>query len=133
MLLGLSSSVHDTDVDLAPIAEGSTEGSTDGEASDGGVANGATLIRFAEEVHGRRESSLADTRAEVAAAVGDAGLVDAAAVCANFNMMVRIADGTGTPLDDGSVEMSAALRGQLGLDDLESRRVTVGGSTASDG
>ncbi|MGB5760068.1 MAG: alkylhydroperoxidase-related (seleno)protein, partial [Acidimicrobiales bacterium] len=51
------------------------------------------------------------------------GLVDAAAVCANFNMMVRIADGTGTPLDAGSVPMSQQLRGELGLDELSSRRL----------
>ncbi|MCP3989771.1 MAG: hypothetical protein GY724_11900 [Actinomycetia bacterium] len=56
-------------------------------------------------------------------AVGQAGLVDAAAICANFNMMVRIADGTGTPLDDGTLGVSTELRADLGLDDLASKRV----------
>ncbi len=56
-------------------------------------------------------------------AIGEAGLVDAAAICANFNMMVRIADGTGTPLDTGSEELSGDLREQLELEDLVSRRL----------
>lgn len=67
-------------------------------------------------------SDLTGVRAEMIEAVGEAGLVDAAAVCANFNMMVRIADGTGTPLDEGTVDMSADLRDQLDLDELTSTR-----------
>ncbi len=66
------------------------------------------------------------TRTSVIAEVGPAGLVDAAAVCANFNMMVRIADGTGTPLDAGSAPMSVDLRDELGLDELTSRRIADG-------
>ena len=37
-------------------------------------------------------------------------------------MMTRIAGGTGTPLDKGSVEMSADLRRELGIDDFVSAR-----------
>lgn len=33
-----------------------------------------------------------------------------------------MADGTGTPLDKGSVEMSAGLRRELGIDDFVSAR-----------
>lgn len=56
-------------------------------------------------------------------AVGEAGMVDAAAVCANFNMMVRIADGTGTPLDSGTASVSEDLRAELELDTLTSKRL----------
>ena len=123
MLLGLSS----LDGGLEPEV-GAVGGSDRG---DGGVADGALLARFAEAVHaaGRPGSSgeaaddLASARTDVEAAVGPAGLVDAAAVCANFNMMVRIADGTGTPLDAGTVDVSTDLRSELDLDHLASRRV----------
>ena len=87
---------------------------------DGGVTHGTLLTRFAEQVHEGRD--LGPISAEMIEAVGEPGLVDAAAVCANFNMMVRVADGTGTPLDTGSVDMSAGLRDDLGLDDLTSTR-----------
>ena len=113
MLLGLSGSQTGDGIELDSI--------TGSEHGDRGIAHGGLLSRFAEEVHAG--SDLAVIRAEVIDAVGEAGLVDAAAICANFNMMVRIADGTGTPLDEGSVEMSADLRHQLGLDELTSKRL----------
>ena len=37
-------------------------------------------------------------------------------------MMTRIADGTGTPLDEGSVDMSADIRSQIGVNDFVSAR-----------
>ena len=37
-------------------------------------------------------------------------------------MMTRIADGTGTPLDEGGVDRTAAIRAQIGVDDMVSRR-----------
>lgn len=50
-------------------------------------------------------------------------MVDAAAEAANFEMMTRLADGTGTPLDEMSVDPSAPLRRDLDLDDLASARL----------
>ncbi|MDH3679079.1 MAG: hypothetical protein OEV40_03930 [Acidimicrobiia bacterium] len=117
MLLGLSS-LHD-DAETEGRLELSTVATS--EAGDGGVRHGALLSRFAELVHER--AGLDDTRPEMVDALGEEGLVDAAAICANFNMMVRIADGTGTPLDEGTVAPSAELRDDLGLDELTSRRV----------
>ena len=128
MLLGLSSADEEAELvgDLTIDIVGGDAGS---ESVDGGVAAGAVLTRFAEAVHAGSggsdgsDEALAAARSEVIDAVGVAGLVDAAAICANFNMMVRIADGTGTPLDAGTVDPSADLRAQLGLDDLTSRRL----------
>lgn len=91
------------------------------EHGDGGVANGALLAEFAEKVHDG--SVTAADRSAVIEAVGSAGLIDAAAICANFNMMVRIADGTGTPLDAGSIPMSESLRSELQLNELTSKRL----------
>ena len=50
-------------------------------------------------------------------------MIDALAVYANFTMMTRIADGTGTPLDAGSTALSDDLRSGLGLNDLVSARL----------
>ena len=92
-----------------------------GSGGDGGVADGEVLSGFAAAVHAGTVDDAG--RAAVVEAVGEAGLVDAAAVCANFNMMVRIADGTGTPIDAGSMPVSEELRRELGLDQLTSRRL----------
>jgi hypothetical protein len=37
-------------------------------------------------------------------------------------MMSRIADGTGTPLDEGTEDMTTDLRSDLGINDLVSSR-----------
>ncbi len=111
MLLGLSGAASERDTDLQVVAG----------PGDGGVAAGALLTNFAEQVHHRSVDDAG--RKAIIESVGTDGLVDAAAVCANFNMMVRIADGTGTPLDTGSVSMSERLRAELDLDKLASRRL----------
>lgn len=66
--------------------------------------------------------ALATARDRLVEAMGFEALVDVAAVVANFTMMTRIADGTGTPLDKGSVDMSVELREELGIDDFVSAR-----------
>ena len=59
---------------------------------------------------------------EVIRIAGADVLVDAVAVSANFHMMTRIADGTGTPLDAGTVEPSAEIRDLIGVNGFTSRR-----------
>lgn len=119
MLLGLSSE---------PVPGAGTTATADptcavagSEHGDGGVAHGSLLARLAEVIH--RGEDLGQVRNDVIGAIGPEGYVDAAAVCANFNMMVRIADGTGTPLDAGTVEPSETFRSDLGLEELTSRRI----------
>ena len=68
--------------------------------------------------------TLAAVRDEVVAVMGGDALVDAVAVSANFHMMTRIADGTGTPLENGGMERTAAVRAQIGVNDMVSRRHT---------
>ncbi len=113
MLLGLSGSQSNAEIELANV--------TGSDHGDGGVAKGQLLASFAEAVHDGAD--VAAVREEVLAELGPESMVDAAAICANFNMMVRIADGTGTPLDAGTVPPSEELRNELGLDDLVSRRL----------
>ncbi len=97
------------------------EGVEAGKLADGaGVPHGKLLVDFVNATAG--DGDLESLRGQVADALGDDGLVDAAAVVANFTMMTRIADGTGTPLDAGSVDMSSDLRAQIGVDDFVSKR-----------
>ena len=51
-------------------------------------------------------------------ALGDDGWVDAAMTVAIFNGLVRTADASGIPLDDGVVSATAADRELLGLDNF---------------
>ncbi len=109
MLLGLSSLEIDQEI-------------TPGELADGaGVPDGKLLVDFVTATSAG-DDELAAARDRVIETMGPEALVDVAAVVANFTMMTRIADGTGTPLDAGSVEMSAEIRDQLGIDDLVSAR-----------
>lgn len=66
--------------------------------------------------------SLAGVRDECVSTLGADTTVDAAAVIANFHMMTRIADSTGTPLDAGTERITGELREALGLDDLATKR-----------
>ena len=51
-------------------------------------------------------------------ALGPAALVDAAAIVASFNAVVKIADGSGIPLEDFKQDATADLRAALGLERL---------------
>jgi hypothetical protein len=73
------------------------------------------LLRFANAAQ-RDLDDLDDARAAVVAALGPAGLLEAAAKVSVFNGLVRVADGTGIPLDDGVVGYTADYRQRLGLD-----------------
>ena len=100
------------DVDLEVITRGAT-----GEVA--GVSHGAELIAYADAVVARSEH-VAATRKAVQESMGDAEVVDAAAVIANFQRMVRIADGTGIPIDGPLDVLSADLRHELGINEFSS-------------
>lgn len=87
----------------------------DGDA-DGGVAHGKILSDFAEGICRRDEAKTAAARKAVVDAIGEAAMVDAAAVIAAFNAYPRAADATGIPLEDMKVDMTADLRVELGLE-----------------
>jgi len=84
-----------------------------GETS--GVPAGPILAAFAEAIVTEADS-LAQARSAVAAALGEAAMIDAAAVVAGFNGITRIADATGIPLEPAKAEESEAWRGALGID-----------------
>ena len=75
----------------------------------------------------RRDADLAERRAAVESALGAKAVVDAAATVANYQRMVRIADGCGIPLDRFTDEQSADWRASLGVNEYYSALNTYGG------
>jgi alcohol dehydrogenase class IV len=93
-----------------------------GAAGDGQIPHGALLVAFAEAVLGTDEARLVATRADIRQSMGDAALVDAAAVAATFNAIDRVADATGIPIEHGKAEATADLRASLGIDAFAENR-----------
>lgn len=114
MLFRASSDALGAEVDVA---------ATVGGGFGPGVEHGAALVAYADAAHSG--DGLAEAEAAIRAAVGDAGLVEAAMTVAVFNGLVRTADASGIPLDEGVVSATAADRATLGLD-------RFGGSAHSD-
>ena len=88
-----------------------------------GVEHGEVLVELADAVVGRDASAIAVARRRVIEAMGVGAMVDAAAVAANFERMVRIADGTGIPLGEWLEARSRAV----GVDELQLERMRAGG------
>jgi len=78
------------------------------------MPHGEELNAFVEALVGGGD--VARPRHAVRAAVGDAGFVDTCATLASFNAVVKIADGTGIPIEDWKAERSADLRQALDID-----------------
>jgi hypothetical protein len=95
-------------------------------ASDGGVTHGAQLLAFAEAVMRGDDSTLLQERARLRAVLSPEAFVDACAVICAFNVVDRIADATGIPLDAPLLDMSADVRQQLNLARFASAANTPG-------
>jgi hypothetical protein len=57
--------------------------------------------------------------------MGAAALVDAAAVAGLFNAIDRVADATGTPLEDAKAVDTASLREAIGIDLFDALRACL--------
>lgn len=107
MLLRVSGESTGTAVDMRAV---------NGEVSgDGGVAHAAELVAFTEAVMGGDDDAVAATREVLRAVVTAEAFVDACAVIGAFNVVDRIADSTGIPLDDMMAAMTTELRADLDL------------------
>jgi hypothetical protein len=84
--------------------------------ADGGVPHGGVLVEFVDAVLGRDEARLPALRDMVRSAVGDAGFVDVCATIASFNAVVKLADGTGIPLEDWKESRTRDIRHALSID-----------------
>ncbi len=83
---------------------------------DGGIPDGGLLIEFAEAAIAGDEARLSMARERLLKTLGPEALVDAAGIVATFNAIDRVADATGTPIDDERIEVTAEMRTQLGID-----------------
>jgi hypothetical protein len=100
----VSGSLHGAQVDLAAVNAPT--------GRDGGVAHGARLLAFTDAVMGADDAALARERR---ALLSDAAFVDTCAVVGAFNIVDRIADATGIPLDAGMAAISGDVRRELDL------------------
>ena len=78
------------------------------------MPDGRLLIAYADAVV-RGADDLDEVRAELVHEVGPAAAGHAAATVTAFSGLVRVADGTGIPIDEGLAAVSADLRADLGL------------------
>jgi hypothetical protein len=112
----VSSELTGDEVDLRAV--------TGDAGEDIGVPHGALLVAFSESCVEGDEAERARSRAALADAAGPEAVVEAAATIGNFERMVRIADGTGIPLDRTVALVSADVRADLGIDAFGGARST---------
>ena len=93
-----------------------------GARGDGNIPHGALLVQFAEAVLGDDDGRLAAIQSEIRTEMGDAALVDAAAIAATFNAIDRVADATGIPIEDNKAEVTADFRAALGINAFAEKR-----------
>ena len=111
-MLRASGQTTGEDIDLQGIVEGN--------AVETGIPGGKALLTFAEAALGDDLQEIAAARNAVIEALGEAAMVDAAAVIAHFQRMVRIADGTGIQLDPQMAALTTDIRKQLGINNYAS-------------
>ena len=112
-MLSWSSSDAGNPADLAAIIDG--EG-------DGGLPLGRELVAFTDGITGYDDDTLDAARARLVEAAGEHFMVDAAAIAANFEMMTRVADGTGARFPAESAAARAPLDERLGIRGFVSAR-----------
>jgi hypothetical protein len=108
MLLRASGESSGEKIDLRAV--------TEGEAATSGLPGGEALTAFVDAAILAGAEAIRAARDRVVAELGEAAMVDAAGVIGNFERMVRIADGTGIPLDKPVALVSADMREELGID-----------------
>lgn len=92
--------------------------------ADSGVPHGSLLTAFAEAAV-RQTDALPGLREQIVSELGVQELVDAAGIVANFQRMVRIADGCGIPLDEFTKDATDDCREELGLHEYASAANTA--------
>lgn len=94
-------------------------GVTQGFDADVAIPHAAALVEFTEAVVLRDAARTGIAREAVRSALGEAGLVDAAAVVAAFHGFVRIADAIGIPYTTAARGNDVPeLRQQAGINDF---------------
>jgi len=88
---------------------------TETTAGDAGVEYGARLLAFTDGAMGEDDALLDRERRALRAVLSPDAFVDACALVAAFNVVDRIADATGIPLDPMLHAASGEVRAELGL------------------
>ncbi len=108
MVLRASGEKDGEDFDLHSVV-----GSGNGDA---GVLHGKLLLSFADAVVGDDDAKLGRVRAEPVEVLGEAAFVDAAGTAASFNLVVRVADATGIPIDEFKADAAQEILNDLGVE-----------------
>ena len=82
-----------------------------------GVPGGPLLLDFAAAAQ-LDTPDLAGRRADIEAAFGESGLVEACLTVGAFNGLTRVADATGILLDGGTLAATVDVRAELALNDM---------------
>jgi len=93
----------------------------DQQIADSRVAHGAALVAFVDAVLAGDAQELKRARDAVHNAVGSAAFVDVCATIASFNAVVKIADGSGIPLEPAKAERTHELREELNVNALKAK------------
>ncbi len=112
-MLSWSSKKSGTPADIGVIAEG---------AVDAGLPHGAELVAFTDAAAGIDPAALVAARAALVAVAGEPFMIDASAVVANFEMMTRVADGTGARFPEEGAVHRAAISEKLRINEFTSAR-----------
>lgn len=107
MMLRASAQTSGEDVNLAVVV--------DGRSVTTSLPSDQALLAFAEVSLGDDAEAITKARQQVRNELGEPAMIDAAGIIANFQRMVRIADGTGIPLDAPMDALTADLRVELGI------------------
>jgi len=114
-MLRESSKLEGKEVDLQVLS---------GNAGSGVLPAEDELIAFAETALMFDQSATTAARERLVALIGFDAMIDSACIIANFQRMVRIADGTGIPLDTPVAMVTTAIREDLGINDFGSAENT---------
>lgn len=109
-MLSSSAIAHNYDLDIAAIADPNLET---------GIPGGTQLLHFVDALFAGDSDDLERAQASIISALGAESLVDAAAVFGNFEMMNRVAEGSGIPVSSQAVERMRDTIDDLGMIGLQ--------------
>jgi alkylhydroperoxidase family enzyme len=118
----VSGTTQGEDVDI------STVNGDSGNAAESGVKHAAELIAFTEASMRAGGEGLPEARAALRAVLSEEAYIDACAIVCAFNVVDRVADATGIPLDVTMAAMSSDVRNELSLARFASSANTPGAS-----
>lgn len=111
-MLGWSAESAGVPVDLTAVTD---------PAVDPLLPGGVALLRFADAVLDRSAPATAAATSALREELGDEATADAATVVANFQMMNRVAHGSGMPVNEATRRRDADLIARLGLERIDNR------------